>query len=292
MKPIKQLALIALAAAGVALSTFSSVAQAQTVEAGLVKLADSTIEYFSRGEGDTIILLPAANLTVGYMDGLARELAKGGYRVVSINFRGSGKSIGPSEGVTLKTLAEDVVGVMKALELGPAHLAGNDFGNRVARVLAASHPDLARSVILLSVSGRVEPKPDALHALDIVFNAKSSDAEVIAAMPYLVSNSADSARIWGLLKPSRDLAAGDIERAAAAASPFDDWWAPSRDAKYLILQGEDDLIAPPRNGVQLQKDMGDRATLINVPRTGHLFPLEQPQAAASRMIEFIKQLGG
>src|SRR5271170_3607114 len=292
MKPIKQLALISLAAAGVALSTFSSVAQAQTVEVGLVKLADSTIEYFSRGEGDTIILLPAANLTVGYMDGLARELAKGGYRVVSINFRGSGKSIGPSEGVTLKTLAEDVVGVMKALELGPAHIAGNDFGNRVARQLAASHPDLARSVILLSVSGRVEPKPDALHALDVVFNSKSSNAEAIAAMPYLVSNSADSARIWGLLKPSLDPAAGGIERAAAGASPFEDWWAPSGDAKYLILQGEDDLIAPPRNGVQLQKDVGDRASLVNVPKAGHLFPLEQPQAAASRMIEFIKQLGG
>jgi len=292
MKPIKQLALIALAAAGMALSTFPLVAQAQTVEAGLVKLADSTIEYFSRGDGDPIILLPAANLTVGYMDGLARELAKGGYRVVSINFRGSGKSTGPSEGVTLKTLAEDVVGVMEALKLGPAHLAGNDFGNRVARELAFSHPDLARSVIVLSVSGRVEPKPDALHALDVVFNPKTSDADVIAAMPYLVSNSADSARIWGLLKPSLDPAVGAIERAAAAATSYDDWWAPSGDAKYLILQGEDDLIAPPKNGVQLQKDMGDRATLINVPRAGHLFPLEQPQAAASRMIEFIKQLGG
>jgi pimeloyl-ACP methyl ester carboxylesterase len=292
MKPIKQLALIALAAAGMALSTFPLVAQAQTVEAGLVKLADSTIEYFSRGDGDPIILLPGANLTVGYMDGLARELAKGGYRVISINFRGSGKSIGSSEGVSLKTLAEDVVGVMKALDLGPAHLAGNDFGNRVARMLAASHPDLARSLILLSVSGRVEPKSDALHALDVVFNPKSSDAEVVAAMPYLVSNAGDAARIWGLLKPSRDPAVGAIEGAAAAASPFEDWWAPSGDAKYLILQGEDDLIAPPKNGVQLQKDIGDRATLINLPRAGHLFPLEQPQAAASRMIEFIKQLGG
>jgi pimeloyl-ACP methyl ester carboxylesterase len=292
MKTIKQLALIGLVAAGMAISAFSSIAHAQIVESGLVKLADSTIEYFSRGEGDPIILLPATNLTVGYMDALARELAKGGYRVVSINFRGSGKSTGASEGASLKTMAEDVVGVMKALGLGPAHIAGNDFGNRVARELAAVQPDLARSVILLSVSGRVEPKPDALHALDVVFNPKSSDADVVAAMPYLVSNSADSARLWGLLKPSRDPAVGAIERAAAAATPYDDWWAPSGDAKYLILQGEDDLIAPPKNGVQLQKDIGDRATLINVPRTGHLFPLEQPQATASRMIDFIKQLGG
>jgi pimeloyl-ACP methyl ester carboxylesterase len=291
MRTIKEVALIASISATFAFSQ-ASIVQAQTVEAGLVKLSDSTIEYVSRGEGDPIILLPAANLTVGYLDGLARELAKGGYRVVGINFRGSGKSVGPIKGVTLETLADDVAGVMQALQLGPAHLVGNDFGNRVARLFAASHPDLARSVTLLSVSGRVEPKPDALKALDTIFNAKSTDAEAVAAMPYLIANSADAARVWALLKPSRDLGASEIERAASAATNPDDWWAPTGDAKYLILQGEDDLIAPPKNGAQLLKDAGDRATLVNLSRAGHLFPLEQPQATASRMIEFFKQLGG
>jgi len=291
MRTIKKPALIAFFSAALAFSP-ASIGEAQTVEAGLVKLSDSTIEYISRGEGDPVVLLPAANLTVGYMDGLARELAKGGYRVVGINFRGSGKSVGPIKGITLETLADDVAGVMQALQLGPAHIVGNDFGNRVARLLAASHPDLARSVTLLSVSGRVEPKPDALKALDVVFNAKSSDADAIAAMPYLIANSADAGRDWALLKASRDLGAADIEKVASAATNPDDWWAPSGDAKYLILQGEDDLIAPPKNGAQLLKDAGDRATLVNVPRAGHLLPLEQPQATASHMIEFFKQLGG
>jgi len=66
---------------------------------GIVKLADSSIEYFSRGEGQAIVLLPGGTLTVGYLDGLADALAKAGYRVVGINFRGSGKSTGPSKGV-------------------------------------------------------------------------------------------------------------------------------------------------------------------------------------------------
>ena len=83
------------------------------------------IEYVSRGEGEAIVLLPGATLTVGYLDGLAEALAKAGYRVVGINFRGSGNSTGSTTGVTLQTLADDVAGVIQALKLRQAHVAGN-----------------------------------------------------------------------------------------------------------------------------------------------------------------------
>jgi pimeloyl-ACP methyl ester carboxylesterase len=290
--PTKQPALIALFTAGLALLAFAATAQAQAVETGIVKLADSDIEYFSRGEGEAIVLLPGGTLTVGYLDGLADALAKAGYRVVGVNFRGSGKSTGPSEGVTLQTMADDVAGVIQALKLEPVNVTGNDFGNRVARMLAASHPELTRSVILLAAGGKIQPKPAALHALEIIFNPASTDADILAVMPYLVSNPADSARVWGLFKPSLDPRAAGIEKAAAEGTPLDAWWAPSGETKYLILQGAEDQIAPPENGEQLQKELGDRATLINVPGAAHLMPLEQPEAAAAHMISFIRGLAG
>ncbi len=82
-------------AACLALLTLPRIVQAQTVASGIVTLADSNIEYFSRGAGETIVLLPGGTLTVGYLDGLAEALAKAGYRVVAINLRGTGKSTGP-----------------------------------------------------------------------------------------------------------------------------------------------------------------------------------------------------
>jgi pimeloyl-ACP methyl ester carboxylesterase len=192
MKPIKPSLWITSFAAGFVLAISATTAQAQTVETGLVNLADSKIEYFSRGRGESIVLLPGGTLTVGYLDSLAEELASAGYRVVGINFRGSGKSTGPANGVTLQTMADDVAGVIRALGLGPVDVAGNDFGNRVARMLAASHPDLTRSVILLAARGKIEPKPPALHALEVIFNPASTDADVLGEMPYLVANPADS----------------------------------------------------------------------------------------------------
>ena len=117
MKRMKQLALAALFTAGLALPESATISRAQSVETGLVKLADSNIQYFSRGDGETIVLLPGGTLTVDYLDDLAKALAKAGYRVVGINFRGSGKSTGPSKGITLQTMADDVAGVIQALKL-------------------------------------------------------------------------------------------------------------------------------------------------------------------------------
>lgn len=134
-----------------------AISEAQTVDAGVVKLPDAEIEYFTRGEGEAIVLLPGGTLTVAYLDGLAEALAKAGYRVVGINFPGSGKSKAPSKGITLQTFADQVAGVIKDLKIEPVHVAGNDLGNRVARMLAATHPELVRSVILLAAGERYRP---------------------------------------------------------------------------------------------------------------------------------------
>lgn len=258
---------------------------------GVVKLPDASIQYFSRGQGETIVLLPGGTLTVDYLDGLAEALAKAGYRVVGINFRGSGESTGPGQGVTLQTFADDVAGVIRALNLGPVHVAGNDFGNRVARMIAASHPELTRSVILLAAGGKIQPQPDAAHALQVIFNPKSTEAEILAVMKYLVANPADSAKVWAKFRPSLAPGAAAIEYAAATATPLQAWWAPPGQTRYLILQGANDLIAPPENGVELQKELGPRATLVNVAGAAHLLPLEQPDITASHMISFIRSLG-
>jgi pimeloyl-ACP methyl ester carboxylesterase len=288
---VRQSTLVVPLIFGLVLSMPAAFSQGQAIETGIVKLSDSNIEYFSRGEGETIVLLPGGTLTVGYLDGLADALAKAGYRVVGINFRGSGKSTGGRTGVTLSTLADDVAGVIEALKIGPAHVAGNDFGNRVARMLAASHPELTRSVILLAAGGKIQPEPAAANALGVVFNPASTDAEILAAMPYFVSDPAESSRIWALFKPSRAPGAADPEREASESTPLSAWWAPPGKTKYLILQGAEDQIAPPENGMELKGELGDWATLVNVPGAAHFLPLEQPDIAASHMIDFIRQLG-
>jgi pimeloyl-ACP methyl ester carboxylesterase len=232
-------------------------ASKQAAQEGMVKLSDSNIEYFSQGQGEAVVLLPGGSLTVGYMDGLSQALADAGYRSVRINFRGSGKSTGSGEGVTLHTLAADVVGVIEALKLAPANVAGHAFGNRVARTLAADHPELVRSVILFAAGGKVEPKPAAEKALITIFTPTSTEAEVLAAMKYMVGPAENVQMAWQILKPCRAPEAAGLERTAAENTPLKDWWAPPGKAKYLVLQGTDDQAAPPENGELLKQELGE-----------------------------------
>ncbi len=64
----------------------------------------------------------------------------------------------------------------------------------------------------------------------------------------------------------------------------------SGQAKYLMVQGADDQIAPPVNGVDLKNELDEQVTLITCPGQPTLLPLEQPETTASHMISFIRQL--
>ena len=255
----------------------------------MVKLADSNIEYFSQGNGQAIVLLPGGSLTVGYMDGLARSLAEAGYRVIRINFRGAGKSTGSGTGVTLHTLAADVAGVIESLKIQPVNIAGHAFGNRVARTLAADRPDLVRNVILFAAGGKINPAPPAQAALVTIFNPKSTDAEVLGAMSFMVGNAADGPAVWQVLKPSRAPAAAGIQAVAAKSTPLENWWAPEGSARYLVLQGTNDQAAPLENGELLKKELGERVTLVPFAGAGHLMVIEQPKKAADAIVAFLRK---
>ena len=262
---------------------------ASGVQSGIVKVGDADIQYFSQGEGEAVVLLPGGSLDVGYMEGLADALAKAGYRVVRINFREAGKSTGPEEGVTLHTLAGDVAGVIEALKLGPANVGGHAFGNRVARMLDADRPELVRSVILFAAGGKVAPAPAADRALKIIFTPGSPEDEVLEAMKYMVGDPADVQKVWQIIKPCRAPRAAGIEYKAGEATPLKDWWAPPGKTKYLVLQGADDQAAPPENGVLLKKELGNRVTLVEIPKAGHLVLVERPQKVADEMVSFLRQ---
>ena len=263
---------------------------AGTVQEGVIKLTDSNIEYFSQGKGAPIVLLPFGSLTVGYLEGLSQDLAVAGYRVIRINFRGSGKSTGPGEDVTLHTLAADVAGVVEALKLGPVNVAGHAFGNRVARMLAADHPELVHSVILFAAGGKVPPKPPAERALKTIFDPAATDPEMLAAMKYLVGDPTEIPAAWKLIKPCRAPQAAGIQRTAMDNTPLNEWWAPPGQSKYLVVQGSDDQIALPENGELLKQEMGSRVTLVSFPGAGHLLVATEPKKAAEAVVSFLSGL--
>jgi len=78
---------------------------------------------------------------------------KAAHRVVSVDLRGHGMSDQPDDGYTMAGLADDVAWVCAELALERPVVVGHSMGAVIALELAARHPDLPATVVL------VDPAP-------------------------------------------------------------------------------------------------------------------------------------
>jgi len=254
-----------------------------------ITLKDSHIEYFTRGDkGDLVVLLPGGALNVDYMDGLAKELAESGYRVVSVNPRGAGHSTGKAEGITLHDLANDVAAVIQKEKTGHVSVVGHAFGNRVARMLDADHPGLVDTVILLAAGGKIPGTPNAEKALKVIFSPDGTEVERQKAMTYMVGNPADAKKAGDIIRSSHAPGAGPIQYAASVKTPLNEWWAPTGKSRYLIIQGSLDQSAPAKNGEILKEDLGERAKIVSIKGAGHLMLITYPDKCSEEIVSFLK----
>ena len=93
----------------------------------------------------------------------ARWFAHHGFRVAAIDLPGHGLSAGePLE--TIAEMGEWTAGLIRELDLAPAHLVGFSLGTFVAIEAAADHPDVARSLVLIGTAAAMPVHPELLSA--------------------------------------------------------------------------------------------------------------------------------
>ena len=86
-------------------------------------------------------------------------VADAGFRVVAVDLRGYGASDKPPRGYDAYTLSADVAGMVRALGERNAVIVGQDFGGLLAWSVAAMHPRVVRSLVVLGM-----PHPLRLRA--------------------------------------------------------------------------------------------------------------------------------
>ncbi len=273
-----------LLAAGFALCGVAVAAAAER-RSELVHYNDVQIDVVIDGSGPAVVLLPSLARDSDDYDEVAEGLAAAGFRVLRPKPRGIGRSTGPMTKITLHDFARDIAEVVKKLGGGKAVVVGHAYGNWVARMTAADHPDLVRGVVIAAAAAK-QYAPELSTAVTKAGNLSLSDEERLAALRFAFFAPGNDPTVWlkGWHPEIRD-----SQRAAVAAVKQDEWWS-GGTAPLLDLQAANDPFKPESKRNEMKDEFGSRVTVMVIPNASHALIPEQPKAVVEALSRWIKSL--
>lgn len=149
------------------------------------------------GDGPLLVLMHGLTANAHCLDGLIDAGLSPQYRVISIDLRGRGLSDQPETGYDMATHAQDIIGLLDALDIPSAILGGHSFGALLTLYIAKHYPKRVDQMLLLDAAGRMHPdtktllKP-TLSRLEKSFTSFDAYLRVIQQMPFL-ENAWDNA---------------------------------------------------------------------------------------------------
>lgn len=123
-----------------------------TLKTQHVDLGDVSLCYALSGPKDapTVCLHHCFASGMGYWDG--HMPAFEGFQVLRFDARGHGESSAPLGPYTLNMMANDVLGLLDALEIDRVHFCGVSLGGQIAQTFALANPDRLSSLMLVNTT--------------------------------------------------------------------------------------------------------------------------------------------
>ncbi len=273
-----------LLAAGFALCGVA-LADAAERRSELIHYNDIQIDVVIDGSGPAVVLLPSLARDSDDYDEVAEGLAAAGFTVLRPKPRGIGRSTGPMTKITLHDFGRDIAEVVKKLGGGKAVVVGHAFGNWVARMTAADHPDLVRGVVIAAAAAK-QFGPELSAAVTAAGNLSLSDEDRLKALRFAFFAPGNDPTVWlhGWHPEIRD-----NQRAAVAAVKQDEWWS-GGTAPLLDLQAANDPFKPEAKRNEMKDEFGSRVTVMVIPNASHALIPEQPKAVVEALSRWIKSL--
>ena len=112
------------------------------------RLTDIELAYETRGNGPLVLFIAGTGYPgATWLPEIVERLA-GDYTVVTFDHRGTGKTPGTPGMYATRQFASDALGLLAAIDAGPAHVIGHSMGGRVAQWIALDGPERVRSLVL------------------------------------------------------------------------------------------------------------------------------------------------
>jgi 3-oxoadipate enol-lactonase len=213
------------------------------------------------------------------------------YRAIAADTRGHGATDKPDGPYEIEMFAQDYAALIDALGLAGICVVGLSQGGMIAQSLALMRPDLVSALVLVSTSCKSHPAMrDNMEARIAAMDAAGPEAAALIAAESIFSpawRAANGASLARFIAWRSAMPVAPLNAATRALYGFD----LSRDlprvaVPTLVIAGEDDTLTRPQG-------MEDIAALIpgaqfrQIPQTGHMIPVEQPEPLAALLDAFL-----
>lgn len=248
--------------------------------------------YDEAGEGKVLLLVHGfpidRRIWAHQMSGLSDVR-----RVVAVDLRGRGKSPAPAEGGwTIDTHADDLAETIKALGVDAVDLGGISMGGYIAFSMLRRHPELVRSLILVSTRATADPPEYKTGRVTTAERARRYGTRALAGsmLPNLLAEGAPESvqeevlamfdAIPGETSANDSLAMKDREDSTPMLG--------SIKLPTLVIEGAGEQLLPAGSGKALA-DAIPGARLASIPGGGHFVPVENPDGVNEAVREFLSE---
>lgn len=212
------------------------------------------------------------------------------FRCIAYDSRGWGRSEGPIEGYSIKDLADEALALVQELALKDFVLVGHSMGGKVAQSLAARRPAGLRGLVLVAPatpSPTIFPEAalqQQLHAYDnretvlqtIQFlSAKQHTPEIVEQIVEdSLSGTPSATKAWPTIGIREDI--------SSVVSQI--------EVPTLVIAGAlDKLDSVEQHKREVLPRIPD-ANLQVIQNSGHLLPLDEPEALATAIQTFVQTI--
>lgn len=221
------------------------------------------------------------------------------FRCVAPDLRGFGKSSVTEGKVTMEQFADDLAALLDAMTITePVVLCGLSMGGYIAWQFARRHADRLRGLILCDTRAVSDSADAAANRLKLAEDVLRTGPELVAnaMLPKLLADREANRRTELKDELRRVILATDPRGIAAASRGMAERadarpWLATIDVPTLVLVGEQDVISTPVEMSEIAAAL-PQSTFHVIPDSGHLAPLENPDAINLSLQNFLMRFRG
>lgn len=255
----------------------------------LMQVGELEINVRQWGQGEAVFLVHGLGASSHLWINQIRVLAAH-YRVVAIDLRGFGRSSKPRAraAYSIDLMADDVIGVCRALELRRIHYLGVSMGGFIGQAVALKAPQLCQSLILGQTAAEFGIPAEVLASRLAALDQTSMDEYAALVASQALAQPPDPIVDEWL----RELIANNDREAykyvlAGALAEFNLInKVGAIDCPTLVITGDDDRVIPATKGLALSQ-MIPGAHYANIARAGHISYAEEPAEFNRIVMEFL-----